>query len=145
MKLRQHIKKSLSIMQAHMAGLDWCLIVSSFTNWSPELPCNNQSHGSLFCLQAHDAAKVALLKAKQAHQAAHASMQQPCLLQQPYWCEGAGTDLAALAAWHQAGLPLRAVVYLRAPAEGAEPAAVPPLIAGAAVHKSVCMQKLHLA
>ena len=74
---------------------------------------------------------MALLKARQAHQAAHASLQQPCLLQQPYWCDGAGADAAALAAWQQAGLALRAVVHLKASAEGAGADAVPTLIAGA--------------
>ena len=81
-------------------------------------------------LQAHDAAKVALLKARQAHQAAHASLQQPCVLQQPYWCDGAGADAAALVAWQQAGLALRAVVHLKVSGEGADQEAVPTLIAG---------------
>lgn len=81
-------------------------------------------------MQAHDAAKVALLKARQACQAARTSLQQPCLLQQPYWCEGAGADAAALTAWQQAGLALRAVVYLKAAADGTEQEAVPPLVSG---------------
>ena len=81
-------------------------------------------------MQAHDAAKVALLKARQACQAARTSLQQPCLLHQPYWCEGAGTDAAALTAWQQAGLALRAVVYLKAAADGTEQESVPPLVSG---------------
>ena len=73
---------------------------------------------------------MTLLKAKQAHQAAQVTLQQPCLVQQPYWCEGETWDATALAAWQQAGLPLRAVVYLTAPADGAEPEPLPALVAG---------------
>ena len=83
-------------------------------------------------LQAHETAKGALLKAKEAHQAAQAALQLPCFLQQPYWCDGAGTTASALGAWQKAGLPFRAIVHLQAPAEdGAQPQDAPALIAGA--------------
>lgn len=59
-------------------------------------------------------------------------MRQPCFLQQPYWCDGLGASASALDAWVEAGLPLRAVVHLKAPKEGEQAKDTPSLIAGAA-------------
>lgn len=81
-------------------------------------------------LQAHETAQGALLQAREAHGAAKAALQQPCFLQQAYWCDGAGATVTALEAWQRAGLPFRAVVHLKAPEEGAQPQDPPALIAG---------------
>lgn len=83
-------------------------------------------------LQVHEAALAALDRAKHAHQAAQAALQQPCFLQQPYWCDGAGTTATALEAWVKAGLPLRAVVHIKASQEGQQTKDAPLLIAGMA-------------
>ena len=81
-------------------------------------------------MQSHETAKAALEKAKEVHQAAEVALQQPVFVQQPYWCDGIGASASAHEAWIQAGLPLRAVVYLKAPKEGEETRATQALIAG---------------
>ena len=81
-------------------------------------------------MQVHESATAALHKAKEAQRASQAALQQPCVLQQPYWCDGAGGTASALEAWVQAGLPLRAVVHLKAPKQGEQITDAPPLIAG---------------
>ena len=81
-------------------------------------------------LQAHDTAKAALDQAKQLQQAAQASLQQPCFLQQPYWCDGATMTAKDLEDWQKAGLPFRAVVLLKAPQESTPAQDTPPLLAG---------------
>ena len=84
-------------------------------------------------VQVHQTAMTALEKAKQAHQAALAALQQPCFLQQLYWCDGAGATAAALEAWVKAGLPLVAVVHIKAAKEGHQTEGAPLLIAGTIV------------
>ena len=81
-------------------------------------------------LQAYKVAHEATLKAKKAHEAAQGDLQKSCILQQPYWCDGAGSSTAALEAWLSAGLPLRAVVHLKAPLEDAHTTEGPALLRG---------------
>lgn len=81
-------------------------------------------------MQGHQTAKAVLEKARDAHQAAQVAVQQPYFLQQPYWCDGVGASASAHEAWIQTGLPMRAVVHLKAPKEGEQTKAAPPLIAG---------------
>ena len=75
-------------------------------------------------------AHEATLKAKKAHEAAQGDLQKPCILQQPYWCDGAGSSTDAQEAWLRAGLPLRAVVHLKAPLEDAQTTESPALLKG---------------
>lgn len=81
-------------------------------------------------MQGHEAAKATLAKAREAHQAAQVASQQPCFLQQPYWCDGIGASASAHEAWVQAGLPLMAVVHLKAAQDSEQTRATPALIAG---------------
>lgn len=73
---------------------------------------------------------MALKTAREAHEAAQAALQQPVFLQQHYWCDGLGASASALEAWIEAGLPLRAVVHVKAPKEGEQAKDPTPLIAG---------------
>ena len=109
--------------QCHLAtSVQWCSQRSAELSDSYTKPL----------VQAHETAKSALDQAKQQHQAAQLALQQPFFFQQPYWCDGAGTTASALEGWQKAGLPLRAVVYLRAPTSeaGTQVQDTPPLITG---------------
>lgn len=75
---------------------------------------------------------MALKTAREAHEAAQAALEQPVFLRQHYWCDGLGSSASALGDWVEAGLPLRAVVHVKAPKEGELAKDSPPLIAGAA-------------
>ena len=85
----------------------------------------------------------ALGKALEAHEAAQASLKQPFFLQQPYWCDGLGASASALDAWVEAGLPLRAVVHLKAPKEGEQTQDTLPLVAGTALCTAVLATNLY--
>ena len=73
---------------------------------------------------------MALKTAREAHEAAQAALQQPFFIQQHYWCDGLGASASALEVWVEAGLPLQAVVHVKAPKEGEQAKHTPPLIAG---------------
>lgn len=73
---------------------------------------------------------MALKTAREAHEAAQAALQQPFFIQQHYWCDGLGASASALEAWVKAGLPLRAVVHVKAHKEGEQAKDSTPLIAG---------------
>lgn len=73
---------------------------------------------------------MALKTTREAYEAAQATLKQPFFLQQHYWCDGLGASASALEAWAEAGLPLRAVVHVKAPKEGEQAKDTTPLIAG---------------
>ena len=116
----------------------WQLILNtSYISWYQPID-HFQLHTTwLGDLQNHETALAALEKAKKAHKAAQAALRQPCFLQQPYWCDGLGASASALDAWVEAGLPLKAVVHLKAPQEGEQAKDTPPLIAGTATFTAV--------
>ena len=87
-------------------------------------------------LQMYQAATAASQSAREALQAAKAELQQPCFLQQHYWCDGAGASAAALQAWAESGLPFRAVMFLKSPAGGEQTKEALPLVTGVAASRS---------
>eukprot|EP00891_Asterochloris_glomerata_P002861 jgi/Astpho2/2861/fgenesh1_pg.00050_%23_119_t len=62
--------------------------------------------------QTLEAAQKQLLVARTAHTWQTTVLSQPLHIQQVFWCDGLGSDAAALAGFADAGLPIRAVLHV---------------------------------